>query len=352
MPYLVSSVVEILRLPLEESDGAGNVHEDSRKNTGVVIKTSRRNTIFLPVVGLVDIKDLKPNDMIACQRETNIVMEKLPDEYDNRVKAMEVFHRPDQKLDDIGGLSKPIREMTEAIILPMTRPELFRKLNIKPPKGVLMYGEPGTGKTMLARMVAAQTKCTFVRLGGAEVVQMYAGEGAKMIRDVFKLARDKAPAIIFIDEIDALATKRYNTDRAGDREAQRTMLELLSQLDGFQPDDNIKVVAATNRVETLDPALIRSGRLDRKVELPMPDETARENIIKIHSKKMTTDKNINFKEIAAAATEFSGAECKAVCVEAGMIALRRNASKINHEDMMDAILEVKAKMKGPKTYFV
>jgi 26S proteasome regulatory subunit T5 len=208
-----------------------------------------------------------------------------------------------------------------------------------------MYGPPGTGKTLLARACAAQTDATFLKLAGPQLVQMFIGDGAKLVRDCFALAKEKAPSIIFIDELDAIGTKRFDSDKSGDREVQRTMLELLNQLDGFASDDRVKVLAATNRVDVLDPALLRSGRLDRKIEFPLPNEEARAQILRIHSRKMTVDENVNWAELARSTDEFGGAQLKAVCVEAGMIALRGGQSKISHEHYVDAIAEVQAKKK-------
>jgi ATP-dependent 26S proteasome regulatory subunit len=211
--------------------------------------------------------------------------------------------------------------------------------------GALMYGPPGTGKTLLARACAAQTDATFLKLAGPQLVQMFIGDGAKLVRDCFALAKEKAPSIIFIDELDAIGTKRFDSDKSGDREVQRTMLELLNQLDGFASDDRIKVLAATNRVDVLDPALLRSGRLDRKIEFPLPNEEARAQILRIHSRKMTVDDAVNWPELARSTDEFGGAQLKAVCVEAGMIALRKGQNKIGHEHYVDAISEVQAKKK-------
>jgi 26S proteasome regulatory subunit T5 len=208
-----------------------------------------------------------------------------------------------------------------------------------------MYGPPGTGKTLLARACAAQTDATFLKLAGPQLVQMFIGDGAKLVRDCFALAKEKAPAIIFIDELDAVGTKRFDSEKSGDREVQRTMLELLNQLDGFASDDRIKVIAATNRVDVLDPALLRSGRLDRKIEFPLPNEEARAQILKIHSRKMKVDPAVNWGELARSTDEFGGAMLKAVCVEAGMIALRMGKNKIGHEHYVDAIAEVQAKKK-------
>ena len=208
-----------------------------------------------------------------------------------------------------------------------------------------MYGPPGTGKTLLARACAAQTDATFLKLAGPQLVQMFIGDGAKLVRDCFALAKEKAPSIIFIDELDAIGTKRFDNEKSGDREVQRTMLELLNQLDGFASDDRVKVLAATNRVDVLDPALLRSGRLDRKIEFPLPNEEARAQILKIHSRKMTVDEAVNWPELARSTDEFGGAQLKAVCVEAGMIALRKGMVKIGHEHYVDAIAEVQAKKK-------
>lgn len=208
-----------------------------------------------------------------------------------------------------------------------------------------MYGPPGTGKTLLARACAAQTEATFLKLAGPQLVQMFIGDGAKLVRDCFALAKEKAPSIIFIDELDAVGTKRFDSEKSGDREVQRTMLELLNQLDGFASDDRIKVLAATNRVDVLDPALLRSGRLDRKIEFPLPNEEARAQILRIHSRKMTVDEGVNWPELSRSTDEFGGAMLKAVCVEAGMIALRSGQSKISHEHYVDAISEVQAKKK-------
>lgn len=212
-----------------------------------------------------------------------------------------------------------------------------------------MYGPPGTGKTLLARACAAQTDATFLKLAGPQLVQMFIGDGAKLVRDCFALAKEKAPSIIFIDELDAVGTKRFDSEKSGDREVQRTMLELLNQLDGFASDDRIKVLAATNRVDVLDPALLRSGRLDRKIEFPLPNEEARAQILKIHSRKMKVDPNVNWNELARSTDEFGGAMLKAVCVEAGMIALRMGKNKISHEHYVDAIAEVQAKKKDVST---
>ncbi len=264
---------------------------------------------------------------------------------------MELDEKPTEDYNDVGGLDKQIEELVEAVVLPMTQPERFAKLGIKAPKGVIMYGAPGTGKTLLARACAAQTNSTFLKLAGPQLVQMYIGDGAKLVRDAFALAKEKAPTIIFIDELDAIGTKRFDSDTTGDREVQRTMLELLNQLDGFSSDDRIKVIAATNRIDILDPALLRSGRIDRKIEFPLPNEEARARIMQIHSRKMNVGSEVNFDELSRNCEDFNGAQCKAICVEAGMIALRRGASQLSHEDFMEGIQEIQAKKKTTLQYY-
>eukprot|EP00297_Palpitomonas_bilix_P005974 CAMPEP_0113885124 /NCGR_PEP_ID=MMETSP0780_2-20120614/10715_1 /TAXON_ID=652834 /ORGANISM="Palpitomonas bilix" /LENGTH=427 /DNA_ID=CAMNT_0000872973 /DNA_START=93 /DNA_END=1376 /DNA_ORIENTATION=- /assembly_acc=CAM_ASM_000599 len=354
LPYLISTVVEVLDLPPddEEEDG-GNIDEHaSRAGKSAVVKTTSRQTIYLPVVGLVEPDELKPGDLVGVNKDSYLILEKLPAEYDNRVKAMEVDERPTEQYSDIGGLGKQIQELVEAIVLPMTQKDRFDSIGVRPPKGCLMYGPPGVGKTLMARACAAQTKATFLKLAGPQLVQMYIGEGARLVRDAFNLAKEKSPAIIFIDEIDAIGTKRTNTDdSAGDREVQRTMLELLNQLDGFASDDRIKVIAATNRVDVLDPALLRSGRLDRKIEFPLPDEKARERIMQIHSRKMNVNPDVNFEELSRCCEDFNGAQLKAVCVEAGMVALRRDGKEIMHEDFMEGIAVVQEKKKSNLYYY-
>ncbi|WZH43445.1 26s protease regulatory subunit 6a [Fusarium acuminatum] len=355
LPYLVGNVVELLDLdPTAESleEGANIDLDATRVGKSAVIKTSTRQTIFLPLIGLVDADKLKPADLIGVNKDSYLILDTLPAEYDSRVKAMEVDEKPTEQYTDVGGLDKQIEELVEAIVWPMKEAERFKKIGIKAPKvGALMYGPPGTGKTLLARACAAQTDATFLKLAGPQLVQMFIGDGAKLVRDCFALAKEKAPAIIFIDELDAVGTKRFDSEKSGDREVQRTMLELLNQLDGFASDDRIKVLAATNRVDVLDPALLRSGRLDRKIEFPLPNEEARAQILKIHSRKMKVDPGVNWGELARSTDEFGGAMLKAVCVEAGMIALRSGKNKIGHEHYVDAIAEVQAKKKDTVNFY-
>ena len=354
LPHLLSTVSEIFELENQEQVEVTGLKQNKPQteiSKGAVIKTSTRNTIFLPVIGFVEPEELKPLELVGVNKDTYLIYEKLPPEYDSRVRVMELDAKPTEKYSDMGGVDKQIQELEEAIVFPIEKKHLFEAIGIKPPKGVLMFGPPGTGKTMLARAVAARAKATFLKLAGSQLVQAYIGDGAKMVRDAFALAREKAPTIIFIDEIDAVGLKRGG-DAHGGKEVQRTMLELLNQLDGFSSTDDVKVIAATNRADVLDPALLRSGRLDRKIEFPMPNEEGRAKILEIHSRKMHyNNKAINFKEFARMTDDFNGAMLKAVCVEAGMIALRRGGSEVTHNDYVEGINQVKAKKKGKLYYY-
>mmetsp|Transcript_6462 Transcript_6462/g.13353 ORF Transcript_6462/g.13353 Transcript_6462/m.13353 type:complete len:458 (-) Transcript_6462:97-1470(-) len=364
LPYLVANVVEILEpdaedgLEEEEKESGDALDVDAnRKTRSAVVRTSTRQTIFLPIPGLVDSDELRPSDLVGTNKDSYLILEKLPAEFDSRVQAMEVDERPTEEYSDIGGADQQIQELIEAVVLPMTHRDMFQTIGIRPPKGVLLHGPPGTGKTLLARACANQTNAIFLKLAGPQLVQMFIGDGAKLIRDAFELAKAKiekgvsAGAILFIDEIDAIGTKRFGGDQSGDREVQRTMLELLSQLDGFSSNEMIKVIAATNRPDVLDPALLRSGRLDRKIELPHPNEEARGKILRIHSRKMQVNGEVIFEELARSCEDFNGAQLKAVCVEGGMLALRRESIEIMHEDFVEAITVVSAKKKGSLHYF-
>ncbi|KAL3107004.1 hypothetical protein niasHT_019400 [Heterodera trifolii] len=351
MPWQVANVVEILDLADDQAEGVeeGSSSDlDALQKRGAVIKISKGLVMFFPRIGLVGPDELKPGDLVGVNDHTFQIVAKLPPHFDERVKTMELVERPTETYSEIGGCETQIKELKEAIVLPMTKKELFIKIGIHPPKGVLMYGPPGTGKTLRARAVASQTKATFLRLSGTLLNQVGLGDGAKLVQNAFGLAKQKAPAIIFIDELDAIGTKRFDGSDTGYRGIQ---LELLNQLDGFQPNDDIKVIAATNRVDLLDPALLRSGRFDRKMEFTKPNENSREQILRIHSRWMNVDNNVNFVELSRCIEDFNGAQCRAVCVEAGMVALRRDSTKIRHEDFMDGILEVQGLKKNNLVYY-
>jgi len=255
------------------------------------------------------------------------------------VEKFVIIEKPKESWKDIGGLQNEIREVKEVIELPLKKPELFEKVGIQPPKGVLLFGPPGTGKTLLAKAVAHSTNATFIEVVGSELVQKFIGEGAKLVKDIFTLARNKAPAIVFIDEIDALAATRMDTGTSGEREVNRTFMQLLAELDGFEHLDNVKVIGATNRLDILDPAMIRPGRLDRLIEVGLPDLDGRFDILKVHTSKMNLQK-VKLKELVAQMDGFSGAEIRAVCTEAGYFAIRDNRDHVVHEDFVGAIDKV------------
>lgn len=261
-----------------------------------MVKVNSEGKYVVEVEKDIKIADLKPTMRVALRNDSYALHKILPTKVDALVSLMRVEKVPDSTYDMIGGLDKQIKEIREVIELPIKHPELFSALGIAQPKGVLLYGPPGTGKTLLARAVAHHTDCTFIRVSGSELVQKYIGEGSRMVRELFVMARQHAPSIIFMDEIDSIGGTRINSDGGGgDSEVQRTMLELLNQLDGFEPSSQIKVLMCTNRIDILDPALLRPGRIDRKIEFPNPTETARVEILKIHSKRMNLTRGIDFK---------------------------------------------------------
>merc|ERR1719211_796786 len=280
----------------------------------------------------ISIHDCKPGLRVALKNDSYTLHRILPSKVDPLVSLMRVEKVPDANYDMVGGLSKQIRQIKEVIELPIKHPELFEALGIAQPKGVLLYGPPGTGKTLLARAVAHHTDCTFIRVSGTELVQKFIGEGSRMVRELFVMAREHSPSIIFMDEIDSIGSTRIESGSGGDSEVQRTMLELLNQLDGFEATKNIKVIMATNRIDILDSALLRPGRIDRKIEFPAPSEDARLDILKIHSRRMNLTRGINLRKIAEQMGGSSGAEVKGTCMEPGMYALRERRVHVTQED--------------------
>jgi len=260
----------------------------------------------------------------------------LQDDTDPMVSVMKLEKAPTESYADIGGLEQQIQEIKESVELPLTHPELYEEMGIKPPKGVILYGVPGTGKTLLAKAVANQTSATFLRVVGSELIQKYLGDGPKLVRELFRVAEEHAPSIVFIDENDAIGTKRYDSNSGGEREIQRTMLELLNQLDGFDSRGDVKVVMATNRIESLDPALIRPGRIDRKIEFPLPDVKTKRRIFNIHTGRMTLAEDVDLEEFVMSKDDLSGADIKAICTEAGLLALRERRMKVIAEDFRKA----------------
>ncbi|MBT3408411.1 AAA family ATPase [Candidatus Woesearchaeota archaeon] len=290
-----------------------------------------------------DVIGLQPGDAVLVEQKNLNIVKKINGSSSFGVEKFVIMEKPNIDWSDVGGLKDTIRELQEVIELPLTKPELFEKVGIQPPKGILLHGPPGTGKTLLAKAVASATKSTFIEIVGSELVQKFIGEGAKIVKEIFQLAKQKAPAIVFIDEIDALASKRIEQGTSGEREVQRTFMQLLAELDGFKPLGNVKLIATTNRKDILDPAIIRPGRLDRLIHVKNPDFEGIKQIFKIHTKKMNLDKKIDFEKIykLIQKEEFSGAEIHSIATESGYNAIRKKRSKIIEKDLVEAIKKVK-----------
>jgi proteasome regulatory subunit len=302
---------------------------------GVIIKQHGNNQEALTEVTEEMREELTPDSRVAVNNSLSIV-KRLDDETDVRARVMQVEKKPDVTYSDIGGIDEQMEEVRETVELPLEHPEMFDEVGIDPPSGVLLYGPPGTGKTMLAKAVANQTDATFIKMAGSELVHKFIGEGAKLVRDLFELARQHEPAVIFIDEIDAIASKRTESKTSGDAEVQRTMMQLLSEMDGFDNRGQISIIAATNRFDMLDRAILRPGRFDRLIEVPKPDEAGREIIFQIHTRNMNVDDDVDFAVLAEEAGEASGADIKAICTEAGMFAIRDERTEVRMEDFRDA----------------
>lgn len=306
----------------------------------VVVKSSTGPDFIVSTSDYVSSDLLTSGARVALNKQTLAVMGVLPPSLDPIVVGAEIIEKPETIYNDIGGLQEQILEVREAVEDPLLRPELYKKVGIDPPKGVLLIGPPGTGKTLLAKAVAKQTNATFIRFVGSELVQKYIGEGARLVRELFDLARQKAPSIVFIDEIDSVGAKRLELATSGDREVQRTLMQLLAELDGFNPLGEVKIIGATNRPDILDEALLRPGRFDRIIEIPMPSFEARSDIYKIHSKRMNLDNGVNLEDIAARSEGATGADIKAICTESGMFAIRDNRDIVTMQDFEKAILKV------------
>jgi len=339
----VRMVREELQLLQEQGSYVGEVVKPIDKKK-VLVKVHPEGKFVVDIDKAIKIEDVIPNCRVALRSDSYVLHKILPNKVDPLVSLMMVEKVPDSTYEMVGGLDKQIKEIKEVIELPVKHPELFEALGIAQPKGVLLYGPPGTGKTLLARAVAHHTDCTFIRVSGSELVQKFIGEGSRMVRELFLMAREHAPSIIFMDEIDSIGSSRLEGGSGGgDSEVQRTMLELLNQLDGFEAHQNIKVVMATNRIDILDSALLRPGRIDRKIEFPPPNEEARLDILKIHSRKMNLTRGINLRKIAEQMPGASGAEVKGTCTEAGMYALRERRVHVTQEDFEMAVAKIMQK---------
>jgi len=315
--------------------GVGNLEEIIDDNHAIV-SSSVGPEYYVTIMSFVDRDLLEPGCSILLHNKVLSVVGILQDDVDPMVSVMKVDKAPLESYADIGGLEQQIQEIKESVELPLTHPEWYEEIGIKPPKGVILYGEPGTGKTLLAKAVANQTSATFLRVVGSELIQKYLGDGPKLVRELFRVAEELAPSIVFIDEIDAVGTKRYESTSGGEREIQRTMLELLNQLDGFDPRGDVKVLMATNRIDSLDPALIRPGRIDRKIEFPLPDFKTKKKIFQIHTARMTLSDDVVLEEFIMTKDDLSGADIKAICTEAGLLALRERRMKVIQVDFKKA----------------
>lgn len=338
----VQSMRDEISIVQEASSSVGTVVK-KMGNMKCLVKTYPDGKYIVNVEDQVDYCELKAGTRVALRADTYDIHRVLPTKVDPIVSLMMVEKVPDSTYSMIGGLEEQIKEIREVIELPIKHPELFENLGISQPKGVLLYGPPGTGKTLLARAVAHHTQCKFIRVSGSELVQKYIGEGSRLVRELFVMAREHAPSIIFMDEIDSIGSSRLDGGKNSDSEVQRTMLELLNQLDGFESCNKIKVIMATNRIDILDSALLRTGRIDRKIEFPAPKAAARLEILKIHSRRMNLKKGIELGVIAEKLVGSSGAEVKSVCTEAGMFALRERRVHVTQEDFEMAVSKVMKK---------
>ncbi len=322
-PMVVGSVVDVL------------------ENGKVIIRSTTGPQFVVGASQFINSSELIAGARVSLNYQTLSVTGILPSSRDPFVSGMEVIAAPDISFSDIGGLDEQIREVRETVEMPLTKPEVFERIGIEPPKGVLLYGAPGTGKTLLAKAVANQTKATFIRIVGSELVQKYIGEGARLVRDLFKMAKEKAPSIVFIDELDSIGAKRLDTATSGDREVQRTLMQLLSEMDGFNPRGNVRIIAATNRPDILDAALLRPGRFDRFISIPMPDSVARAMIFKIHCRRMKLSEDVDIEKLASLTEGSNGSDIKAIAMEAGMFAVREERYGVGMDDFLKAIKKLK-----------
>jgi 26S proteasome regulatory subunit T2 len=315
--------------------GVGTLEEMIDDDHAIVSSTTGPE-YYVSIMSFVDKDLLEPGASVLLHHKTVSIVGVLTDDTDPLVSVMKLDKAPTESYADIGGLEQQIQEVRESVELPLLHPELYEEMGIKPPKGVILYGAPGTGKTLLAKAVANQTSATFLRIVGSELIQKYLGDGPRLVRQLFQVAAENAPSIVFIDEIDAIGTKRYDSTSGGEREVQRTMLELLNQLDGFDDRGDVKVIMATNKIETLDPALIRPGRIDRKILFENPDQNTKRKIFTLHTSKMSLNEDVDLEEFIAQKDDLSGADIKAICSEAGLMALRERRMRVQMADFRAA----------------
>lgn len=328
--------IEKLRTPPLVIGTVVDVIDDKR----IEVRSSAGPKFVVNYSQSIDPKEAAPGTQVGLNPQSLAVVSVLPSSKDPSVYGMELIESPEVDYNMIGGLNKQIEELKEVAELPLTAPEQFERIGVEPPKGVLLTGLPGTGKTLLAKAVANRTSATFIRVVGSELVQKYIGEGARLVRELFALAKEKAPTILFIDELDAVAARRVEDGASGEREVQRTMMQLLAEIDGFNPRGDVRIIAATNRPDILDPALLRPGRFDRIIEIPAPDREAREEIFRIHTSKMKLGKDVELDHLAALTENATGADIKAIATEAGMYAVKRNKESIEMEEFEQAITKM------------
>ena len=335
---LRSEIDRFCELPLL----SGNVIDVlDEENNRAIVNCPPNASYVVRVSSKLQKEKLNPGLHVALNNRNYAIMEILPSNFNPFIRGMEIVNAPiDVSYDDIGGLDDQIQEIKEIVELSLKKPEIFKKIGIEPPKGILLHGHSGTGKTLLVKAVAHEANATFIKVVGTELVQKFIGEGAQYVREIFDLARQKSPSILFIDEIDAIGAVRIEDGFSGDREVNRTLMQLLSELDGFDQRGNVKFIAATNRYDILDPALLRPGRFDRIVEFPLPNKDARESIFKIHMRKLTLEQNISIKVFVSLTEGATGADIKGICTEAGMYAIRRNSDLISNDDFLKAINKI------------
>lgn len=314
---------------------------DHFKDDMMIISTSGGPSFVVRFSSALDRDDLQVGTQVSLNKDSMSIIGTLPSSRDPLVGASEILERPDVSFKDVGGLQKQINELKEVVELPLLRPDLFKGVGIEPPKGVLLIGPPGCGKTLLAKAVANSTEATFLRMVGSELVQKYIGEGSRMVRELFQLAKDRSPSILFLDELDSVAGRRTESTTSADREVHRTLIQLLSELDGFDPLSNVSIIAATNRPDILDPAILRPGRIDRVIDIPLPDQGSRMEIFRVHTMYMNIDTDVDLEEISRGIDGFNGSQIKAVCTEAGMFAIRDERKKVTTSDMKAAVRKIR-----------
>ncbi|MDK6027765.1 proteasome-activating nucleotidase [Ignisphaera sp. 4213-co] len=342
LEYYKSQLEKLTAPPLVEATLI-DVLPDGR----AIVRSSSGPVLIVNVLEVVDKSKLRPGVSVALNQRGSAIVEVLPRVEDPSVRVFEVIERPNVTYSDIGGLEQQIAEIREVVELPLKNPFIFKAMGIEPPKGVLLYGPPGCGKTLLAKAVAHESNATFIRIVASELAQKFIGEGARLVKEVFALARRKAPAIVLIDEIDAIAAKRLDVGTSGEREIHRTLTQLLAEIDGFDPLDNVKIIATTNRIDILDPAILRPGRFDKIIEIPLPDIKGRYEIFKIHTRKMPLAIDVDLVELAKMTEGATGADIRAICTEAALHAIRSNRLVIERKDFLYAIEKVLKKRFRP-----